>query len=100
MDFDEPSHTLWEKIKDDCVTKIKKNSNTIRKELYGLRLEDAGSAEAYTQRIRQAIDWFNLTVEEDSEKMSDMEYSLFLLNSTNAARKQAGVSPTADPGPY
>ena len=64
MDFGEP-YALWENIKGDYVAKIKKNSCTIRKELYGVRLEDAGSVETYTQRIQQAIDQFNLTVEED-----------------------------------
>jgi len=48
MDFGEP-HTLWEKIKGGYVI-------TIRKGLYGVRLEDASSVEAYAQRIKQAID--------------------------------------------
>ena len=36
-------HTLWETIKGDYVTKIIKNSYTIRKELYGICLVDVGS---------------------------------------------------------
>ena len=91
MDFDEP-YTLWEKIKGDYVTKIKKNSYTIRKELYGVRLEDAGSVEAYAQRVQQAIDQFNLTAEEDSEKMSDREHSFFLLNGINPASSDWSVT--------
>ena len=91
MDFDEP-YTLWEKIKGDYVTKIKKNSYTIRKELYSVRLEDAGSVEAYAQRVQQAIDQFNLTAEEDSEKMSDREHPFFLLNGINPASSDWSVT--------
>jgi len=69
----------------DHVTKIKENSYTIRKELYGVRLEDASSVEAYAQRIQQAIDQFNRTAEEDSEKMSGREHSSLLLDGTNPA---------------
>ena len=79
MDVEDP-HVLWEKIKSDYVTKIKKNAFTIRKELYSIRLEDSGSVEVYAQRIQQAIDQFNLTAEEDSGKMSNREHSFFLLN--------------------
>ena len=63
MDFEDP-HVLWEKIKSDYVTKIKKNAFTIRKELY----------------------------EEDSEKMSNREHSFFLLNGIDAASPDWSVN--------
>ena len=52
MDLEDP-HTRWENIKSDYVTKINMNACTIRKELYGIRLEDSGRVEVYAQRIQQ-----------------------------------------------
>ena len=90
MDVEDP-HELWEKIKSDYVTKIKKNAFTIRKELYSIHLEDSGSVEVYAQRIQQAIDQFNLTAEEDSEKMSNREHLFFLLNGIDVASQDWSV---------
>jgi len=91
MEFEDP-HILWEKIKSDYTMKIKKNTFTIQKELYGICLEDSGSVEVYAQYIQHVIDHFNLTTEEDSEKMSNIEHLFFLLNGIVAASPDRSVT--------
>jgi len=81
MDFDEP-HTLWEKINGYYDTKIKKSSYTIRKELYGVRLEDIGQCRGL-RPVHSAGHRPAQPYRCDSEKMSDREHSSFLLNGTN-----------------